>query len=1252
MTDDTANTSPKKMDSATFQVKAEIEKFMGNKRDVDRIEVDDIFPLIKNLDISDKKNQEKCDTIGLRRIDQIDKNFLCDSIVTKQAYLEIFAKKNFCSNILNSEKIHNSDKSENFFGLNLSDKQKMKDRKDSEKIHLNNDSKSEQETEAKQSNGNVKSIENQKMQSTNYLSKLRESIQAKKIEKHTDDSIFESGVLISKKEISKKGKNLCSEKKNPDIKEVKNVCDASEKNVVFKEKNILEIADQTNKLENYDTDLVDLISCDNKNNGFVQKKTSAENIINHEEKCDLHFLSSRKKLKSEIDLMKNEVKKVFSDNLYTNICIPLTNKNNVRKDLLCNYIDSKYKTISSFDMSINSKEITDVFLRSSEQKTEEKNSKKCKETLKHIHGDLKSSMDRSTFKNSISVRKCIENTKISDENILTEHISNIKKSQKKLNKKIPLFLLTNFAKKLTIPAMVCGNDVFEPNSLGFENFSAANYISMSDGLDYDETLVQIGQKDKKIFDYNHNFRKYFSGSSISENGIDKFNDQLDGTDIISYKAGKKPFNEKINLEKNIENKNISFSDKKYECDNTNDRTNDAQRSRDDESAATCNGNTNYSHNNSDNFNRNLLNSTRSNFSEGNNSSNLRRKHHILKKPFDKSHSSVEDEESSKKYKHEKMVADKLNVNNSQIARFSTSENSDATCSGEYNEKNILGVESAYINEENFQKTKMLGNFLVEKALGSGASASVKQGVCTKTGEIVAVKIVKREISQKETEAARKKREDRIYREVIISSLLCHPHIARLKNFYYNENFFYLVFEYIRGSQLLDVVISRKILKEKDARRYFRQILSAISYVHSNNIVHRDLKIENIIVDDQDNIKILDFGLSNFYDTRRFMKTFCGSLYFAAPELLCGKEYIGPEVDVWSLGVILYVFLLGNVPFDDKEPAALHAKIKKGKFKFTRPISEDAKNLVKSMICVDPTKRYSLQKVIESKWVNATYSTKIDNFLSPRKPLHYVHSGLVTTLSKVFESQFPNMPSEIAKGIVTNEGVEKPTIEMLWSDNPCLSLYYLLLENFSLTGNEDWISHKNTDIRAFIEELSSISNKPDQRAIVLHCFVNFLFVKERRNIFSKYFFGSVFEKQYQPKKLKSENENQKKIEKIVRVLSESDNQDLNWNSKKPKIKTSIFKGFFKGIFFNKIKTPCELRRILEHHCSDKNIFYDAHERHYVCTYGIDNSYCLFKISLYVNKLFNVFFLSITRLSGNKNVFEKIIEDFKTLSSNFK
>lgn len=202
----------------------------------------------------------------------------------------------------------------------------------------------------------------------------------------------------------------------------------------------------------------------------------------------------------------------------------------------------------------------------------------------------------------------------------------------------------------------------------------------------------------------------------------------------------------------------------------------------------------------------------------------------------------------------------------------------------------------------------------------------------------------------------------------------------------HPNHHYMVFEFIDGGQMLDYIISHGRLRERAARKFARQIGSALDYCHRNSIVHRDLKIENILISKSGNIKIIDFGLSNLYAPDRHLSTFCGSLYFAAPELLNAKLYTGPEVDIWSFGIVLYVLVCGKVPFDDQSMPALHAKIKRGLVEYPAWLSHECKALLSRMLVTNPAERATLTEVMNHPWMIKGYDGPADSHLIHREPL--------------------------------------------------------------------------------------------------------------------------------------------------------------------------------------------------------------------------------------------------------------------------
>lgn len=231
------------------------------------------------------------------------------------------------------------------------------------------------------------------------------------------------------------------------------------------------------------------------------------------------------------------------------------------------------------------------------------------------------------------------------------------------------------------------------------------------------------------------------------------------------------------------------------------------------------------------------------------------------------------------------------------------------------------------------------------------------------------------------------RELRTIREAHIMMLLRHPHIVQLKNLVAVGPYFYILMDYVNGGQLLHYIVKRKKLSEHRSRHFSRQIVSALDYMHRNSIVHRDLKIENILIDKAGkNIKIIDFGLSNLFCPERRLTTYCGSLYFAAPELLRATPYRGPEIDVWSLGVVIYVMVTGSVPFDDKSMPGLHDKIKRGRVAYPAHLSPECKDLLSQIFVTDPTKRIILANVLRHTWMNQGYKRIIKSYLPLRLPI--------------------------------------------------------------------------------------------------------------------------------------------------------------------------------------------------------------------------------------------------------------------------
>ncbi|KAK2493731.1 hypothetical protein MC885_000297 [Smutsia gigantea] len=201
-----------------------------------------------------------------------------------------------------------------------------------------------------------------------------------------------------------------------------------------------------------------------------------------------------------------------------------------------------------------------------------------------------------------------------------------------------------------------------------------------------------------------------------------------------------------------------------------------------------------------------------------------------------------------------------------------------------------------------QHAQYVGPYRLEKTLGKGQTGLVKLGVHCITGQKVAVKIVNRE---KLSESVLMK----VEREIAILKLIEHPHVLKLHDVYENKKYLYLVLEHVSGGELFDYLVKKGRLTPKEARKFFRQIVSALDFCHSYSICHRDLKPENLLLDEKNNIRIADFGMASLQVGDSLLETSCGSPHYACPEVIKGEKYDGRRADMWSCGVILFALLV-------------------------------------------------------------------------------------------------------------------------------------------------------------------------------------------------------------------------------------------------------------------------------------------------------------------------------------------------------
>uniref|UniRef100_A0A1I8PQ72 SNF-related serine/threonine-protein kinase n=1 Tax=Stomoxys calcitrans TaxID=35570 RepID=A0A1I8PQ72_STOCA len=260
--------------------------------------------------------------------------------------------------------------------------------------------------------------------------------------------------------------------------------------------------------------------------------------------------------------------------------------------------------------------------------------------------------------------------------------------------------------------------------------------------------------------------------------------------------------------------------------------------------------------------------------------------------------------------------------------------------------------------------KIAGLYDLEETLGSGHFAVVKLARHVFTGAKVAVKVVDKTKLDEVSKA-------HLFQEVRCMKLVQHPNVVRLYEVIDTQTKLYLVLELGDGGDLYDYIMKHDGgLSENLARKYFRQILRAITYCHQLHVVHRDLKPENVVFFEKLGVvKLTDFGFSNKFSPGQKLETFCGSLAYSAPEILLGDSYDAPAVDIWSLGVILYMLVCGQPPFEKANDSETLTMIMDCKYSVPPQISPTCRKLIASMLVRDPKKRATLEQISADTWVN-------------------------------------------------------------------------------------------------------------------------------------------------------------------------------------------------------------------------------------------------------------------------------------------
>ena len=324
-----------------------------------------------------------------------------------------------------------------------------------------------------------------------------------------------------------------------------------------------------------------------------------------------------------------------------------------------------------------------------------------------------------------------------------------------------------------------------------------------------------------------------------------------------------------------------------------------------------------------------------------------------------------------------------------------------------------------------KKSEEIGNYILEETIGEGGFAKVKLAIHKQTNEKVAIKILNKELIDI----------NKIRKEIKILQRLKHINIIQIYEIIETKNKLYIVMEYCENQDLFSLIKHKYHLTEIESCQYFQQIINGVEYIHLSNITHRDLKPENLLLTDNNKrIVITDFGLSiSTEEYNSELNTPCGTLSYSPPEMLKGKKYNGIFSDIWSCGIILYVMLVGNLPYSEKEGDLIYQNIITHDYYYPENLSSDAIDLIEHLLKINPNERYNFDEIKAHPWFN---------LITPKlKP------GILSLVHKIPVDL--NILEEIKKMGYDKEKVEESVVKIKYDSFS--AVYYLILKQFKRKG---------------------------------------------------------------------------------------------------------------------------------------------------------------------------------------------------------
>ena len=314
------------------------------------------------------------------------------------------------------------------------------------------------------------------------------------------------------------------------------------------------------------------------------------------------------------------------------------------------------------------------------------------------------------------------------------------------------------------------------------------------------------------------------------------------------------------------------------------------------------------------------------------------------------------------------------------------------------------IKNFYLKNKSYPKTN-LNFYRIGKLIGQGGFAKVNLGLNVLTGRVVAIKSFNKNIKSKN---GINMDMDKVLYEINLMKKLNHQNITKILETFEDDQFYFIIMEYINGGNLFSYVKKRRKLSEKVAKFLFRQIILGIKHIHSNLIVHRDIKLENILIDMNNNIKICDFGIGIILSSEnQILHSHCGTPVYIAPEIITStkdKGYKGFPVDIYSAGIVLYIMVSGRLPFDEspddiceinknedmnkENEIKLKYGLSKREPKYLENISDELRDLLKGLLNKDPNKRLNIEQILNHPWFSNVNSNKIKLFSKTERQLLY------------------------------------------------------------------------------------------------------------------------------------------------------------------------------------------------------------------------------------------------------------------------